>query len=66
MIATSMKVELKGIDSATVEKAGGEGYFTADKKTDKAGEEAFFKQGEKPEVSEDWSQKRDVPQVRRF
>ena len=51
VIATSMKVELKGIDSKTVEKVSEDGYFTADKKKEKAGEESFFKQGEKPEVS---------------
>lgn len=51
MIATSAKVDLKGIDEMTVEKVGGEGYFTREKKQDKTGEEAFFKQGEKPEVS---------------
>lgn len=52
VIATSMKVELKGIDSKTVEKVGEEGYFTSEKKKEKASEEAFFKQGEKPEVSD--------------
>ena len=51
VIATSLKVDLKGIDSATVEKVGKDGYFTAEKKKDKGGEEAFFKQGEKPEAS---------------
>lgn len=51
MIATSAKVELKGIDKTTVEKVGGEGYFSREKTTTKANEEAFFKQGEKPEVS---------------
>ncbi len=50
VIATSLKVELKGIDEKTVEKVGEEGYFTREKKQDKTGEEAFFKQGEKPEV----------------
>lgn len=50
VIATSFKVELKGIDDKTVEKVGEEGYFTREKKQDKKGEEAFFKQGEKPEV----------------
>lgn len=50
MIATSAKVELKGIDEKTVERVGEEGYFTREKKQDKSGEEAFFKQGEKPEV----------------
>ena len=52
VIATSAKVELKGIDEKVVEKVGAEGYFTREKKEDKSGEEAFFKQGEKPEVSE--------------
>ena len=50
MIATSAKVELKGIDEKVVEKVGEEGYFTRDKATQKKGEEAFFSQGEKPEV----------------
>jgi len=50
VIATSLKVDLKGIDEKTVEKVGEEGYFTREKKQDKKGEEAFFKQGEKPEV----------------
>jgi len=49
VIATSQKVELKGLDAKMVEKAGKEGYFTSDKKKEKAGEEAFFKQGERPE-----------------
>lgn len=50
VIATSAKVELKGIDEKVVEKVGEEGYFTRDKATQKRGEEAFFSQGEKPEV----------------
>ena len=50
MIGTSSKVELKGIDGKVVEKVSEEGYFTKDKKKNKSGEEAFFKQGEKPEV----------------
>lgn len=50
VIATSSKVELKGIDGKTVEKVAEDGYFTREKKQDKSGEEAFFKQGEKPEV----------------
>ncbi|KAK4694407.1 large subunit ribosomal protein L6e, partial [Lecanoromycetidae sp. Uapishka_2] len=49
VIATSAKVELKGIDEKVVEKVGGEGYFTREKATDKKGEEKFFAQGEKPE-----------------
>ncbi|KAL8891484.1 MAG: hypothetical protein Q9215_001528 [Flavoplaca cf. flavocitrina] len=51
VIATSVKVDLKGIDEKVVEKVSEEGYFTREKKNDKVGEEAFFKQGEKPEVS---------------
>jgi len=51
VIATSAKVELKGIDEKLVEKVGEEGYFTREKATDKTGEEKFFAQGEKPEVS---------------
>ncbi|KAL8947929.1 MAG: hypothetical protein Q9222_005832 [Ikaeria aurantiellina] len=49
VIATSLKVDLKGIDEKVVEKVGEEGYFTREKKDSKVGEEAFFKQGEKPE-----------------
>ena len=51
VIATSAKVDLKGVDEKTVEKVGEEGYFSREKKGEKPGEEAFFKQGEKPEVS---------------
>ena len=43
-------MELKGIDQKVVEKVGEKGYFTRDKATQKKGEEAFFSQGEKPEV----------------
>ena len=51
VIATSSKVDLGGIDSSTVEKVAAPEYFTKDKKTEKkSSEEAFFKQGEKPEV----------------
>ncbi len=52
VIATSLKVDLKGIDSSTVEKVSGEGYFTSEKKKDQATEDAFFKHGQKPEVSQ--------------
>ena len=51
VIATSARVGLAGIDEATLEKVGGEGYFTREKKKAKADEESFFKQGEKPEAS---------------
>ncbi|KAF2755399.1 hypothetical protein EJ05DRAFT_519129 [Pseudovirgaria hyperparasitica] len=49
VIATSTKVDVSGVDSSIVEKVSGEGYFTKDKVSKKPGEEAFFKQGEKPE-----------------
>lgn len=52
VIATSSKVDLKGIDKKVVEKVGEEGYFTRDKAENKKGEDQFFAQGEKPEVNE--------------
>jgi large subunit ribosomal protein L6e len=51
VIATSTTVDLKGVDEKVLEKVSEDGYFTKDKKSKKTGEEAFFKQGEKPEVS---------------
>lgn len=56
MIATKTSVPLDGIDSQTVDKVSGEGYFARDKKADKKGsEEAFFNQGkaQKKEVGKD-------------
>lgn len=51
VIATSTKVDLKGVDSKALEKVSGESYFAREKKSKKEkGEEAFTKQGEKPEV----------------
>ncbi|KAK4131898.1 hypothetical protein BT67DRAFT_436006 [Trichocladium antarcticum] len=52
VIATSLKVDLAGIDSAKIEEISKPKYFTADKTKEKAGEEAFFKQGEKPQKKE--------------
>ncbi|KAI9851991.1 MAG: hypothetical protein M1824_002207 [Vezdaea acicularis] len=50
VIATSAKVDLKGVDEKTVEKVAKDGYFAREKgKEGKKGEEEFFKQGEKPE-----------------
>lgn len=49
VIATSAKVDVKGLDEKTLEKVGGDSYFTREKKSGKKGEEEFFKQGEKPE-----------------
>ncbi|KAK2732691.1 hypothetical protein FQN57_002498 [Myotisia sp. PD_48] len=49
VIATSMKVDLKGVDEKTVEKVSNPSYFIQDKAKEQKGEEGFFKQGEKPE-----------------
>ncbi|KAI9804323.1 MAG: hypothetical protein M1833_007130 [Piccolia ochrophora] len=48
VIATSAKLSLDGVDNETVDKVGGEGYFTREdrKKGKKGSEEQFFKQGE--------------------
>ncbi|KAI5207529.1 60S ribosomal protein L6 [Aureobasidium subglaciale] len=50
VIATSTKVDISGIDSSVVEKVGGDAYFAREKKSKAKGEDAFFKQGEKPEA----------------
>jgi large subunit ribosomal protein L6e len=52
VIATSQKVDLTGVDSAKIDEISQPKYFTAEKKQQKAGEEAFFKQGEKPQKKE--------------
>ncbi|PHH54640.1 60S ribosomal protein L6-B [Ceratocystis fimbriata CBS 114723] len=52
VIATSMKVDLAGLDQAKVDEISSAKYFTADKESQKAGEEAFFKNGEKPQKKE--------------
>ena len=53
VIATSYKVDLSGLDQAKVDEIAQPKYFTADKAKQKAGEDAFFKQGEKPQVFRD-------------
>jgi ribosomal protein L14E/L6E/L27E len=51
VIATNTKIDLKGVEDKTLEKISEANYFTKEKKSEKAKtEEAFFKQGEKPEV----------------
>ncbi|OAL54429.1 60S ribosomal protein-like protein L6 [Pyrenochaeta sp. DS3sAY3a] len=52
VIATSTKVDLKGVDAKVLEKVSEDGYFTKDKAARKPGEDSFFKQGEKPEKKE--------------
>ncbi|KAH8592499.1 putative 60S ribosomal protein L6-B [Bisporella sp. PMI_857] len=49
VIATSHKVDISGIDTKKIEEISGEKYFAREKSEKKSGEEAFFKQGEKPE-----------------
>lgn len=41
---------MSGLDAKKVEEIAQPKYFTAEKAKDKAGEEAFFKQGEKAQV----------------
>ena len=44
-------MDLKGVDQKVVDKASQSEYFAKTRRSeDKKGEEAFFKQGEKPEV----------------
>lgn len=50
VIATSKRVDVTGMDQKTIEKASASDYFTKEKSKEKKSEEAFFKQGEKPEV----------------
>ncbi|KXT00730.1 hypothetical protein AC578_8223 [Pseudocercospora eumusae] len=53
VIATKTKVDLSGLDKASIDKVSGENYFARDKKADKKGsKEAFFQQGEKPQKKE--------------
>merc|ERR1711881_781891 len=52
VIATSYKVDISGLDESKIEEISQPKYFTAEKAKEKAGEEAFFKQGEKPQKKE--------------
>ncbi|KAM3516188.1 hypothetical protein MY11210_000210 [Beauveria gryllotalpidicola] len=49
VIATSFKVDISGLDQKKVDEVAQPKYFTADKAKEKAGADAFFKQGEKPQ-----------------
>jgi len=49
VLSTSTVVDIKGVDSKVIDKVSAEGYFTKGKESKAKGEEAFFKQGEKPE-----------------
>ena len=50
VIATSTRVDIKGVDQKTIEKASAPEYFTKEKSKEQKSEDAFFKQGEKPQV----------------
>ncbi|KAJ2994770.1 hypothetical protein NUW58_g1462 [Xylaria curta] len=50
VIATSQKIDLAGLDQAKIDEVAEPKYFARDTTKDKASEEAFFKQGEKPQV----------------
>jgi len=52
VIATSYKIDLSGLDTQKVDEIASEKYFAREKSKEKAGEEAFFKQGEKPQKKE--------------
>jgi large subunit ribosomal protein L6e len=52
VIATSYRVDVSGLDNAKIEEISQPKYFVGEKEKEKAGEEAFFKQGEKPAVRE--------------
>jgi len=49
VIATSTQVDVKGIDKGLVKKISDPKYFAREQSEKKKGEDAFFKQGEKPE-----------------
>ncbi|KAJ6782008.1 hypothetical protein PWT90_10032 [Aphanocladium album] len=49
VIATSVKVDISGLDQKKVDEIAQPKYFTAEKAKEKAGADAFFKQGEKPQ-----------------
>jgi large subunit ribosomal protein L6e len=50
VIATSTQVDIKSVDKELVKKISDDKYFAREKGEKKKGEDAFFKQGEKPEV----------------
>ncbi|KIY02176.1 uncharacterized protein Z520_02314 [Fonsecaea multimorphosa CBS 102226] len=58
VIATSTKVDISGLDQSTLDKIASPEYFAREKKSRKQkGEEAFLKQGEKPEKKAPASQR---------
>ncbi|KAJ1331511.1 large subunit ribosomal protein L6e [Microdochium nivale] len=52
VIATSYKIDVSGLDEKKITEIAESKYFARDKTSDKATEDAFFKQGEKPQKKE--------------
>ncbi|KEZ44493.1 hypothetical protein SAPIO_CDS3506 [Scedosporium apiospermum] len=52
VIATSYKIDISGVDAKKIEEISQPKYFVGEKEKEKAGEEAFFKQGEQPTKKE--------------
>ena len=50
VIATSKRIDVSAVDQKALEKISAPDYFTKEKKAEKKTEEAFFKNGEKPQV----------------
>ena len=50
VIATSYQIDVSSLDAKKIEEISQPKYFVGEKEKEKAGEEAFFKQGEKPAV----------------
>jgi large subunit ribosomal protein L6e len=50
VMATSTKVDVRGVDEKVLKKLADPKYFARAAKDKKKGEEAFFKQGKQPEV----------------
>uniref|UniRef100_A0A0D6R4S6 60S ribosomal protein L6 n=1 Tax=Araucaria cunninghamii TaxID=56994 RepID=A0A0D6R4S6_ARACU len=58
VIGTSTKVDLSGVDNSVLERVSGADYFSREKKSKaQKGEEAYFKQGEKPEAKKPTSER---------
>jgi len=52
VIATSYKIDVSGVDEKKLNEIAESKYFARDKTSDKATEDAFFKQGEAPKKKE--------------
>merc|ERR1711939_1213136 len=58
VISTSTKVDISGLDQSTLDKIAKPEYFAREKKSKKEkGEDAFMKQGEKPEKKQPASER---------